>query len=292
MFGRKAKALKIQVDQLSSENESLKKHIFELESELAALKEQESNVTRVLTEAGKTAEKIEQEANQKRDELLAEAEQKVKTAETEAEEIKELAKLEADEYSEKVRSEADKYSDDMRTNVNIYVERTIMASQLEVQKRRIALEKINALLKETTAKLTMQNNAFISMLGSAMEENVSAAASICGEFDKCSCSCEDCADPCGKVSGDNGDTPAETTAEAVPEFPEEYESPAQLMQSIYRILQRELPDNEEYDAEPLSLSAFEKCAEIKEEEPAAEKIESDLPHDEELSSLISDVTDI
>lgn len=299
MFGKKAKELNAQLEKVNQENEELKKQIASLEEEIKRLKDQEASVSRAITEAGKAAARIEDDANAKRDELLAQAEQTVRTARENADEIRakanmdaDAAKKEADEYVKSTKLDADSYYDNTRTNVNIYVERTIMASQLEVRKRQEVVNELNDLLRKTTDYLTEQNNAFIKMLESVISENEINTEEACREIDKCSCSCKDCKDPCSNYKEEEN-APEETeeaeTDEAPAELPDEYESPAQLMQNIYMILKRQLPEKE---------AEAEAAASARSEVPVGnsdalsrqiEKIESELPHDDSLSEILNDM---
>lgn len=305
MLGKKKKELQTKLAEREAENEQLKQRINELEAELNRLKEQESLVLRAITEANRTAERIEAEAGETHDKLIAEAEQHVRNAEEEAETLR----RNAEEDAESVRKDADDYSDNIRTDANIYVERTIIASQLEVKKRKDVMAEMNELLKKTTDYLNEQTETFNAMLKTVIEESEEQANEICYEIEKCSCSCDECENPCmahaGKPGaskegdGDDEDEdeseeesdcaepcePAEeeAPAEEAPEaacadgenapagvdpdtLPDEYESPAQLMKNIYYIQQRDLPIREEN--EPVGI-----------------------PHDDKLDEIVSDVVE-
>lgn len=296
MFGKKTKELQARLAERETENEQLKQRISELETELDRLREQEALVLRAITEANRTAERIEAEAGEERDKMIADAEQQVKNAEEEA---------------ESVRKDADDYSENIRTDANIYVERTIIASQLEVKKRKDVMAEMNELLKKTTDYLNEQTETFTAMLKTVIEESEEKTHDICYEIEKCSCSCDECENPCmehaGKPEGgDKGDedegegeetsdcaepcepevseeAPAEAESEAAcadgenapsgvdPDtLPDEYESPAQLMKNIYYIQQRDLPVTEE---------------------TADENAPVELPHDEKLDEIVSDVVE-
>ena len=305
MFGKKAKELKLQLDRANAENEELKKRISELEADVQRLKDQEASVVRAISEAGKAASRIEEEADHKRSEMIAEAEKAVETAKENADALRaqadidaENARREADEYVKAVKTDADKYSENTRTDVNIYVERTIMASQLEVKKRKDVMAELNELLKKTTEYLTAQNNTFIEMLSKVIDESSSETAAAVKEIEKCSCSCEDCQSPCSEYKEpDHEDEPKPAEEAADNEIdssklPEEYDSPAQLMQNIYMILKRQLPEKEAQD-EPARTEAGKPRIEAQAPSPIApeERIESELPHDESLSSLVSEVVE-
>ena len=187
MFGRKAKELQEQLTQRNSENEQMKKRIEELEAEVIRLKDQEALVVRAITEANKTANRIEEEANSARDKLVSEAEGKVRDAEEQANDTRNKA----NEDAMNIRKAADDYSENVRTDANIYVERTIFASQSEVRRREDVVAEMNELLKKTTAYLNEQTEAFNAMLKSVIEENRKQSKAICADVNKCSCSCKD-----------------------------------------------------------------------------------------------------
>ena len=197
MFGKKTKELKELLTQKESENEILKKRVCELEDEVKRMKEQEDFVVRALTEANKTAARIEAEAGEAHDKLIAEAEQHVREAEEEAANV--LSK--AGEEAESVRKDADDYSENIRTDANIYVERTIIASQLEVKKRKDVMAELNELLKKTTDYLNEQTETFANMLKTVIEDNEEQTKELCYEIEKCNCSCDECKDPCMAHAG-------------------------------------------------------------------------------------------
>lgn len=325
MFGRKTKELTLRLEEAGRENEQLKSNIEEmtkriaaLEAEVARFREQEASVARAITEAGKAAARIEADADKKRTELIEEANRTVEEAKKtasgvinkadsdaadtrrSAEEYMETAMKEADSYSASTRSEADSYAENTRTDVNIYVERSIMASQLEVRKRRNVMEEMNELLKRTVAYLTEQNDSFISMLESVIEDNARQTDAVCADVEKCSCSCKDCEHPCSEAHTEEKaeteknesaaeEAAAEENAEET-ELPEEYDNPAQLMRNIYYILKRRLPDSdaeEGTETEPASVNKPE--IKVVPRTSPADKVESELPHDDELSQLVSDV---
>lgn len=304
MFGKKAKELMLELEKRNTEIEQLKARVSGLEDEVARLKGQEASVARAITEAGNAAARIEEDANKKRDEMLEKASMVVQTAHTNAEAVITDAETTAanirkaaEEYAETVRRDADSYSENTRTDVNIYVERSIIASQLEVKKRKDVSNEINSLLKETVRRLTEQNNTFIELLNSIVGKNEEKVAELCYDVEKCSCSCKDCENPCSVKSDEHMDEPKadeqpraveedvpvaadeDTASDEVPavtedkpenELPDEYESPAQLMQNIYHILNRQLPNSEEAEnGQP----------------------DNELPHDEDLASIVSDVID-
>ena len=264
MFGRKTK-------ELLAENKQLKKRIEELEGQIKQLKDQEELVVRAITEANRTANRIEEEANAKRDELVAKAEGTVRDAEEKAADM--INK--ADEDARARRKEADDYSENIRTDANVYVERTIFASQSEVKKREDVVAKMNEMLKKTTAYLNEQTEAFTAMLNSVIGENEAQSEEICREVNKCACSCKDCKNPCEKKKDGDGededeseDEAAEPEAEAVSEpepeetssdeaaalldtgdedvdpskLPDDYRDPAELMKNIYYIQKRDIPN--------------------------------------------------
>lgn len=288
MFGKKTKALRAELDKIKAENEELKNRIQGLEQEVAHYKEQETSVARAITEAGIAAARIEEEANTKRDALIEKATQVVKTAHDNADAVM----AQADEDAKKIREEAESYSDNTRTDVNIYVERTIMASQLEVKKRKDVSNELNELLKKTASYLVEQNKAYIELINKVVDESDEEVKSLCHEVEKCNCSCKDCEDPCS-VKADDTETEKEaaepeTFAEEVDasKLPEEYDSPSQLMQNIYYLLKRQLPEDYQPSEEVRQDNPDKK------EEPEAEpeiRIDSELPHDEDLAKLVSDV---
>lgn len=281
MFGKKAKELAQLLDKSNTENETLKKRITELEAEVDRLKEQENLVVRALTEANRTACRIEDEANEQRDKLIDEAEQHVKEANDKADGIikkadedagnirkgadayMESLKKQADDYAETQKKEADSYSENIRTDANIYVERTIIASQLEVKKRKDVMAELNELLKKTTDYLTEQTETFKDMLKTVIEDNEEQTADLTREIEKCNCSCESCKDPCmehaGKMpkkgegeEGDEDEDEDETEEggceEAVTEEPEaNEEAPAESDPSpaAADLLTVDAPDEEE-----------------------------------------------
>lgn len=315
MFGKKAKELAAHLEKANRENEELKERISSLEAEIEKLKDQEASVSRAITEAGKAAARIEEEANKKRGELIAEAEETVRCAKSDADGIRAKAKEDAactrndaDEYAKSTMQDADSYSDNTRTDVNIYVERTIMASQLEVRKRKEVMAELNELLRKTTDYLTAQNNEFIRMLESVIDENELKTTAACLKVDKCSCSCKDCENPCSVYSAEKKEEAdaVEEIPDDIPEYgsaassdasgeeglelPAEYESPAQLMQNIYHILKRQLPEKEAAErSDP--VPAFKSEEEPVQAEKHIDNAESELPHDESLMELVSDVVD-
>ena len=311
MFGRKTRELRFMLDQQLEENEILRKRINELEKEVAALKEQEASVARAITEAGKAAARIEQEADSKRNELIEKAEATVKEANENAEAVIARANDEAsvvrkaaDEYRVAQKRDADNYAENTRTDVNIYVERSILASQMEVRKRKEVAAQLNDLLKKTTDYLTEQNNLFIEMLSSVIEDNDEQVGSLCSEVEKCSCSCKDCANPCENKKDEDETAPdeaaqAETAEDETQDEASETDEdidPAKLMQNIYKILKRQLPDAEKIQPAPsekTDASNPEKDQPVirivPQKQSASEKIESQLPHDSDLSELVSDV---
>lgn len=192
MFGKKAKELQKLLTQRNSENEQMKKRIEELESEVARLKEQEELVVRAITEANRTASRIEEEAGIERDQLIASAREQLTEAESKADELVKKAGEQADE----LKKEADDYSENIRTDANIFVERTIIASQMEVNKRKDVMAQMNELLKQTTDHINEQMASFKELLASVIESNEEQTKEICADIDKCSCSCEECENPC------------------------------------------------------------------------------------------------
>lgn len=321
MFGKKAKELEELRELLSrrnEENELMKKRIGELEKEVDRLKEQESLVLRSITDANRTAARIEDEANAKRDELVAEAEEKVRSAEEKANEML----SEAEELAQMTKEDAEKYSDGVRTDANVYVERTIFASQSEVNRRKDVVGKLNELLKKTTEYLEGQTAEFNRMLASVMEETDAEADEMTKEFE-CSCNCKECANPCAKANegGDEdeeedegeGEDAVEAEAEPAPEptpepeaepsaaqldegeaprdeevdaskLPEEYSDPAVLMKNIYYLQQRELPVNKNLfsDRIPAGGVTFE-------DELGSEETPEELPHEKELAEAVSNM---
>ena len=277
MFGKKAKELQELLTQRNSENELMKKRIEELESELARLKDQESLVLRSLTEANKTASRIEQEAEEERDKLLSDA--KVQLSETETK-IGELLK-DADEKAAAVRKDADDYSENIRTGANIFVERTIIESQMEVNKRKDVMQKMNELLKQTTDHLNEQMESFKQMLASVIENGEEQTREICAEVDKCSCSCEECENPCKPNVMDPGrKKPAEDEDEEE-EDGEEGGEPAEAEEPIEESEEQEEPEEPaEEPAEPAEEPAEEPAAEPEEEQTAAHLDEKEAPAEE------------
>ncbi len=315
MFGKKAKELAAQLDRVNRENEDLKKKVASLEEELNRLRDQEASVSRAITEAGKAAARIEEDANDKRGKLLAEAEEKVRIAGIDAQDIRQRAesdadsvRKDADEYAQSVRKDADDYSDNTRTDVNIYVERTIMASQLEVRKRKEVIAELNDMLRKTTAYLTEQNDTFIAMLNSVIDGNETDTEKVCREVEKCSCSCKDCSNPCSEYSEEKGEetacddaqsavvsgseenpVPCDEDQDGPDDLPEEYDSPAQLMQNIYHILKRDIPEHGLAEAPSEPVQTESSNIETVPETKPVENIESELPHDDTLMELVSDV---
>ena len=345
MFGKKKKELEFLLSQRESENALMKKRISELEAEVKRLKDQEGMVLRAITEADKTADRIEREADEKKARMLAEAEQKISKAAirannilASADEEAESIRKEADEYLESQKNEADTYSENIRTDANIYVERTIIASQMEVNKRKDVVNDLNELLKKTTDYLAEQTAAFSDLIKGVIEENESETKELCREIEKCSCNCEECENPCkpnvapkpgAKIADEDEDEeesdegaedeaaeepetviePAEEPAEEqtaasldeetapadpakdddidVSRLPEDYTDPAQLMHNIYYLERRDLPARDEYtehgDRTPAGGITFpdELGGEVKE----------DLPHDEKLDEIVTEVVE-
>ncbi|MBR3383368.1 MAG: hypothetical protein IKG85_10090 [Clostridia bacterium] len=235
MFGKKAKELQELLTQRNSENELMKKRIAELEAENERLREQESLVLRAITEANRTANRIEQEANDERDKLIASAEEQVREAEEKANDV--LTK--ADEEAAGLKKDADDYSENVRLDANIYVERTIIASQMEVNKRKDVMAQMNDLLRKTTDHINEQMASFKELLASVIEENEEQTHELCADIEKCNCSCEECENPCaaqsasagkpkkgdgedeGDDEGEDGDEPAEEAEAAPAEEPAE-----------------------------------------------------------------------
>lgn len=311
MFGRKTRELQELLTQRNSENELMKKRIAELEEEVKRLKDQEDMVVRSITEANKTAARIEQEAGVKRDELVAEAEKQVQAAAARANDIVAMA----DEEAAATKKEADDYSENIRTDANIYVERTIVASQMEVVKRKEIMAQLNELLKQTTEHLNEQMESFSAMLRSVIDDNEAQTKELCADIEKCGCSCSECENPCMEEHEEGPcceEAPVEAAPEAAPfeepaaapaedmakdlqqdeeeidpsELPEEYKTPAELMHNIYYIQRRDIPTiakaTDFSDISPEGGITF--ADEMEKEAPG-----SDLPCDEKLEELVSEV---
>lgn len=327
MFGKKTRELQEQLTQRNTEIEQLKKRIEELEANVAQYKEQEELVVKAITEANRTANRIEQEANDKKDELVAKAEDTVREAEEKAGEMMNKA----DEDAKNVRKAADDYSENVRTDANIYVERTIFASQSEVRKREDVVSEMNEFLKKTTAYLNEQTETFTALLKSVIDDNEKQTKEICKEVNKCNCSCKDCANPCeNKKDADDEDeddsdgesAEPETISEDVSEpepsddpaqedtaaklsevdpksLPDEYKTPAELMQNIYYIQHRELPDLSNVPRSVNNRTIPDNVTDIRDltdrtpDGGLAFKdeltVESEMPHDEQLGELVSEV---
>ncbi|MBO6061805.1 MAG: DivIVA domain-containing protein [Clostridia bacterium] len=224
MFGRK----KREIQELCRTNDMLNAKIRELEAEVTRLRGQESAVLKAIMQANSTAERIEKEAGDESERLIASAQEKIRDAATRANEI--LAY--ADEESASIRKSADEYSDNLRLDANVFAERTIFASQQEVKKRKDVSEKLNEMLRGTSEYLDRQAAAFKEMLSTVIRENDERTRELCREVEKCACSCEECAEPCAMHG------------EAAPEeekLPEQYDTPAELMKSIYLIQKRDIP---------------------------------------------------
>ena len=274
MFGKKAKELQELLTQRNSENELMKKRIEELESELARLKDQEALVLRSLTEANKTASRIEQEAEEERDKLLADAKEQLSETETKIGEL--LA--EADEKAAAVKKDADEYSENIRTDANIFVERTIIESQMEVNKRKDVMQKMNELLKQTTDHLNEQMESFKQMLASVIENGEEQTKELCADIEKCSCNCEECENPCKPNVMDPGKKkPAEDEDE---ESDEEGEETAEGEETEAAEEPEEPAEEPEEPAEEPEEPAEEPSAEPEEEQTAAHLDEEKAPADE------------
>ncbi|MBO4563511.1 MAG: hypothetical protein J5772_07860 [Clostridia bacterium] len=326
MFGKKAKELGLLLSQRNAENEQLKERLKELEAEVAKLKEQEELVVRSLTDANRTAKRIEDEANEQRDRLLADADQQVKDAE---EKISSML-AQADEDAANVRKDADDYSENIRTDANIYVERTIIASQMEVKKRKDVMAELNELLKKTTDYLSEQTETFSSMLKSVIEDNEEQTEELCRDIEKCDCSCEECEHPCkaqaarppkkAKSEDDEdedeeseegeAEEPAEEAAEpvaedepesqdeaahmepdiaaeAAEELPDAAGDPAQVMKNIYYLQRRVIPIE---NTDRVFSDASPKGGVTFPDELGNEEPEEDessLPHDRKLGDIVS-----
>ena len=329
MFGKKSKELQELLTQRNSENELMKKRIAELEAEVNRLKEQESLVLRALTDANRTAERIEKEAGEQSEKLIAEAAEKVQEAADKANDM--LAT--ADEEAAAVKKEADDYSENIRTDANIYVERTIIASQMEVNKRKDVMAELNELLKKTTDYLNEQTETFTAMLKSVIEDNEEQTKELCADIEKCSCSCKDCKEPCMEHAGEGkGDSEEEDECEdegesgeasPAPDAEPEPEPVAEPDPAAADLLQEEKPEDDEPAIKPEELPkeyrtpaelmkniyllqrrdipVAPKKNEFSDDSPAGgitfrdelgdepEK-KSELPHDDKLEELVEEVT--
>lgn len=326
MFGRKAKELMELLTQRNHENELMRAKITELETEVARMHEQEQSVLRAITEAGKTAtrivdeananaESINAEANATHDRLIAEAKQRVCDAATQANEILAQADAEANsikaaanEYSDSTRANADKYSENVRTDANIFVERSIMAAQQEVKKRKDVLAELNSLLRSTADYVSDQVLTFTDAIENSAKEAVDASADLCRDIEKCSCGCSSCENPCmapeeapekeqaSEAPAEEAPAPAEAEPEEAeapaeaPDLPQDYSSPAELMHSIYSIEGRDIPivdSIEEAVTDHVPQEGLAFADEIGEGTPFDRG--EPLPVDSELNNIVSEV---
>lgn len=252
MFGRKAKELQELLSKSAAENESMRQRVSELEAEVNRLKDQEASVLRAILEANRVADNIERQAGEKHDQLISEAEQHILDANTKAQSVI----SHADEEAANLRKEADDYSENIRTDANIFVERTIMASQMEVIKRKDVAANMNDMLRKTIEYLNEQSEKFAAMLSSVIDDSEAQTKSICAEVDKCNCSCKDCKEPCH--SSDEADGADEQASDATPAendeidpsvLPDDYSDPADLMKNIYLIQKRDIPSTVKPDSQ-------------------------------------------
>lgn len=289
--------------------------------------EANANATAINTEANETRDRLISEGKQRVSDAAAQANSILAKAEAMASSIRSAA----DEYSQYTRSEADKYSENTRTDANIFVERSIMAAQLEVKKRKDVLAELNSLLRSTADYVSDQVLTFTDAIETSAKEADSASLDLCRDIEKCSCGCDNCESPCVNAdnadavkaqssapaqssTSKQSSAPAQpssvktadnvkveaTSDEAdpspagVPEgvtLPDEYNTPAELMHSIYNIEGRVIPVDDIDINEAMTDHAPKGGLSFKDEIGEGTPFTGDapLPVDSELNKIVSEV---
>ena len=204
MFGRKAKELEEQLNQSQQEVAILAKKVETLSATLEEFKAKESAISGALTNAQRAAEKIIAEAENERAAILKVAEEARASAEQEAQEIVGDANREADTIVEKAKEKA----------------------------RGIAMQ-AEAFMVEYRANAARLNESLqaAATAAAAQAEQFRAFASgtqLQGETE---------------LAGEYADISALLDEKEL-ELPDDYETPATLMKSIYAIENRDLPQQE------------------------------------------------
>lgn len=275
MLGKKGKAMSELIDKQAAEIEGLKEELVRAQSELLLYKQKENAIISALTEAQASAMRIEQEAKNaaiecessaqaQAEAIIAEAEAKASALLSEAELERELASEEAGRLlaeakatSQELLSTSRKQADELISSANLKAAETLEGANIALAEYKQNIKALNKLLENAA-------------LG-ALEASEKFAA---------------------YVSEIKADSDSDYAEETLPKLikgdtttPDEYSSPAQLMQSIYALQGRDIPNAEDACEEP---------AQPLEVKPDGDVEEAAVVHmtdctDDELSALIDDV---
>ncbi|MBQ3551723.1 MAG: hypothetical protein IJA35_00980 [Clostridia bacterium] len=279
MLGKKGKAMSELIDKQAAEIESLKEELVRVQSELVLYKQKENAIINALTEAQASAMRIEQEAKtaaleaessaqKQADAIIAEAEAKVSVLLSEAELERELASEEADKLlaeakaiSQELLSDSRNKADELIRSANAKASETLEGANIALEDYKRNIKALNVLLE----------NAALD----ALEASEKFAA---------------------YVSEIKADSDSDYAEETLPKLikndavtPEEYSSPAQLMQSIYALQGRDIPSTEDVYDEPAQTNKVKLDSNVEDDIEKTSVIHMTDCTDEELSALIDDV---
>ena len=254
MFGRKAKELEEQLSQSEQEVAILAKKVETLSAALEEFKSKESAISGALTSAQRAADKVIAEAEAERDSIRKAAEEEHLSAEKKAREIVQDANREADAIVAKAKEKARGLA---------------MQAEAFMAEYRANAARLNESLQAAAAAAAPQAEQFRSF---ASGTRLAGETELAGEYADVSALLE------------------ETKAD----LPEDYETPATLMKSIYAIENRELPLQAEAQepavpAEEGETDRVWTVNEIMEETPAEPLSPEEAGITAELDAIISDV---
>lgn len=210
MFGRKAKELEEQLAQSKQEVAILAKKVESMTAELTEFKAKESAISGALTSAQKAAEKVLAEAEAEKRALLADAEKVKADADAESETIIAAANSDADAIIEEAKEKARSIT---------------LQAEAFMQEYRANAAKLNESLQAAAMAAALQADRFREFAaGARLEAEMEAASEYTGV--------------------------TELLDEKELDLPDDYETPATLMQSIYAIENREIPSPAE-EKEPV-----------------------------------------
>jgi len=209
MFGRNAKELEEQLSQSKQELAILAKKAEAMTAELTEFKAKESAISGALTSAQKAAEKVLVEAEEEKRVILAEAENARTAAEEEAKAILAGANAEADAIIADAKAKAKSIA---------------LQAEAFMQEYRANAARLNESLQAAANAAAAQAEQFRTFAEGARLEGEEELA--------------------GEYRG-----AAELLEEKELDLPEDYETPATLMKSIYAIENRDIPASAEAEAE-------------------------------------------
>ena len=201
MFGRKTKELEEQLSQSKQEVAILAKKVETMTAELAEFKAKESAISGALTSAQIAAEKV-----------IAEAEAEKRIILTEAENVKAAAEEEA----EAIVADANNEAEEIVTEAKAKAKAIALQAEAFMQEYRANAARLNESLQAAASAAAAQAEQFRAFADGARLESETELA--------------------GEYSGS-----ADLLDEKELELPDDYETPATLMKSIYAIENRDIP---------------------------------------------------